>query len=58
MILNESSVEIDDQDKALLCKGQSFAPTSIRNTECLMAHRHVRRTDQSWPSALFALFSY
>jgi len=23
-----------------------------------MAHRHVRRVDQSWPSALFALFSY
>jgi len=40
MILNKSSIEPDDHDKALLCKGLRFAPTpnwskSVENVEWL-----------------------
>ena len=38
MILNKSSIELDDHDKALLCKGLRFAPSpdwsqSVENAE-------------------------
>ena len=40
MILNKSSIELDDHDKAFLCKGLRFAPTpnwsqSVENAEGL-----------------------
>ena len=40
MILNKSSIELDDHDKALLCKGMRFAPApnwsqSVKNAEWL-----------------------
>jgi len=55
MILNKSSIELDDYDKALLCKGLRFAPTpnwsqSVENTEWLNVQQHVRRTE--WRAVL------
>ena len=52
MILNKSSIELDDHDKALLCKGLRFAPThnwsqSFENAEWLNVQQHVRRTEWS-----------
>ena len=47
MILNKSSIELDDHDKALLCKGLRFAPTpnwsqSVENAEWLNVQQHIR----------------
>jgi len=55
MILNKSSIELDDYDKALLCKGLRFAPTpnwsqSVENAEWLNVQQHVRRTE--WRAVL------
>ena len=52
MILNKSSIELDDHDKALLCKGLRFSPTpncgqSVENAEWLSVQQHVRRTECS-----------
>jgi len=52
MILNKSSIELVDHDKALLCKGLRFAPTpnwnqSVENAEWLNVHQHIRRTEWS-----------
>jgi len=52
MILNKSSIERDDHDKALLCKGLRFAPTSnwsqsFENAEWLNVQEHVRKTEWS-----------
>ena len=52
MILNKSSIELDDHDKALLCKGLRFVPTpnwsqSVENAEWLNVQQHVRRTEWS-----------
>ena len=46
MILNKSSIELHDHDKALLCKSLRFAPTpnwsqSVENAEWLNV-QHVR----------------
>jgi len=54
-ILKTSSVELDDHDKALLCKGLRFAPTpnwskSVKNVEWLNAQQHVRRRE--WRAVL------
>jgi len=55
MILNKSSLQLDDHDKALLCKGLSFAPTpnwskSVENAKWINAWQHVRRTE--WNAVL------
>ena len=55
MILNKSSIELDDHDKAFLCKGLRFAPThnwsqSVENAEWLNVQQHIRRTE--WSSVL------
>jgi len=52
LILNKSSIELDDHDKALLCKGLRFAPTpywsqSVENAEWLNVQQHIRRTEWS-----------
>jgi len=53
MILNKSSIELDDHNKAFLCKGQRFAPTpncpsqSVENAEWLNVQQHVGRTEWS-----------
>ena len=52
VVLNESSIELDDHDKALLCKGLRFAPTpnwsqSVENAEWLNVQEHVRITEWS-----------
>jgi len=52
IILNKSLIELDDHDKASLCKGLRFAPTpnwsqSVENAEWLNVQQHVRRTEWS-----------
>ena len=55
MILNKSSLKLDDYDKFLLCKRLRFAPTSnwsksVENAEWINAWQHVRRTE--WNAVL------
>jgi len=55
MILNKSSLQLDDYDKVLLCKGLRFAPTPnwskpVENAEWINAWQHVRRTE--WNAVL------
>jgi len=55
MILNKSSIQLDDYDNVLLCKGLRFAPTpnwskSVGNAEWINAWQHVRRTE--WNAVL------
>ena len=55
MILNKSSLKLDDYDKVLLCKRLRFAPTSnwsksVENAEWINAWQHVRRTE--WNAVL------
>jgi len=50
MILNKSSLQLDDCDKVLLCKGLRFTPTpiwskSVENAEWINAWQHVRSTE-------------
>jgi len=50
MILNKSSIQLDDHDKVLLCKGLRFASTpnwskSVENAEWINAWQHVTRTE-------------
>jgi len=52
MILNKSSIELHDHDKASLCKGLRFAPApnwsqSVENAEWLNFQQHIRRTEWS-----------
>ena len=55
MILNKSSIQVDDHDKVLLCKGLRFASTpnwskSVENAKWINAWQHVRRTE--WNAVL------
>jgi len=49
-VLNKSSIELDNRDKAVLCKGLRFAPTPnwrrlVEYADLLNAHQHVRRAE-------------